>query len=85
MASKVTTINRRTIVDTHPPEIQRIADRWTGEDCVLVLLGQEFPSKIIGRQLKFALVAPKNTYVPPVEYAWETVDRIMAGDKKFNA
>jgi hypothetical protein len=78
-----TVINRRTVVETHPPEIQRIADRWTGENCTLVILDQEFPSKIIGRQLKFALVAPLNSYVPPVEFTWEAVDRIMAGDKRF--
>ena len=80
-----TVINRRTVVETHPPEIQRIADRWTGEDCILILLGQEFPSKIIGRQLKFGLVAPLRANVPPVEFTWEAIDRIMNNGKKFNA
>lgn len=60
-------------------EIDRIANTWTGEKCTLD--GHE--ARVVGRWQKFATVAPYDEKIGEVEFAWETVDRIMRRDGKF--
>jgi hypothetical protein len=59
--------------------VQRIKDRWVGENCFLSGL----PAKITGGRSDFATVAPLDPKYGTVEYSWQTVDRIMQGDRYF--
>lgn len=63
-----------------PTERQAIADKWTNQECFL----DGKPAKIIGRVAGFATVYILGK-ATTVEFAWETVDRIMQRDKRFKS
>lgn len=56
-------------------------DRWCGESCTL----NGLPAKVIGRLREFALIAPLNSEMSGVEYAWATVNRIMLHNRCFGS
>lgn len=68
MAPNPTSDNERTT----------IADKWAGEPCLLN--GQR--AKIIGRRLRFGLVAELDSPYS-VEYSWDCIDRIMSTTRCF--
>lgn len=59
--------------------IQRIADKWAGESC---LLNGEL-AKVVGRVNGFATISPLDPEIGTASYSWHTVDRIMNDDRKF--
>ncbi len=60
---------------------QVIADQWSGRPCTLD--GQ--PAKITGRLQTFATVSCLTPYGPAVEFAWETVQRVMVSGGEFSS
>ncbi len=59
---------------------KQLAERWAGTSCVL----NDRPARVIGRLRNFAIVASDDNELR-LEYAWETVDRIMKRDGRFEA
>lgn len=62
-------------------KIQEIKDKWAGQECFLN--GEK--AKVTGRLLQFGRISPLNPEIGSVEFCWETIDRIMKKDKKFNS
>lgn len=69
----------------NPVKRQPIADELIGETCTLIVDGKKHKAKVMGRLNRFATIGPFNPDIPTVEYAWETVQRIMQSTKVFNA
>jgi hypothetical protein len=56
-----------------PKTKQQIADFWAGSSCFL----DGKPARVTGRRNDFATVQTLDAKGPSVEFAWETVERIM--------
>lgn len=65
---------------TATPTRTEIANRWAGMPCYL----DGKPAKIVGRLKDFATVAALDCSAS-VEFAWETVNRIMCGKMEFKS
>ena len=63
---------------------QVLADKWSGRSCTL----ESRPARILGRLLNYAIIVPvcgtgAEDDMIGVEFAWNTVDRIMSRDGAF--
>jgi hypothetical protein len=65
--------------------ITEIKRQFVGQHCFLEIDGREYDARICGRLNKFATVGPLNSGIPPVEFTWFVVNRIMRTTKLFRS
>jgi hypothetical protein len=65
--------------------VREIKLQFVGERCWLIVDGQEYESRVVGHQCQFASIAPLDSSIPTVQFAWQTVNRIMRQDRLFRS